>query len=62
VNSVPPNKSVCLPAKHGLLKVSGVTKGGKGGHPVTKQGGQGDTSASGRSTLGAPNWSRNVTY
>jgi len=29
---------------------------------VTRGGGQGWTSASGRSTLGAPNWGRNVAY
>jgi len=27
-----------------------------------KGGGQGRTSAPGRSTLGAPNWGRNITY
>jgi len=31
-------------------------------HQWRNEGGQGGTFAPGRSTLGAPNWSRNVTY
>jgi len=37
--------------KIGVISHSGVTRGGQGG-----------ISATGRSTLGAPNWCRNVTY